>query len=41
MLEYAIAIYTQQESKWHEGIYPMVPGHEIAGKVATVGKECE
>ncbi len=25
-------------SEWHEGIYPMVPGHEIAGKVIAVGK---
>ena len=25
-------------SEWHEGIYPMVPGHEIAGKVVAVGK---
>ncbi|MGL5722540.1 MAG: NAD(P)-dependent alcohol dehydrogenase [Brevinema sp.] len=24
-------------SEWHEGIYPMVPGHEIAGKVVAVG----
>lgn len=26
-------------SEWHEGIYPMVPGHEIAGKVMAVGKK--
>ena len=25
-------------SEWKEGIYPMVPGHEIAGKVVAVGK---
>lgn len=25
-------------SEWHEGIYPMVPGHEIAGKVVAVGR---
>lgn len=25
-------------SEWHEGIYPMVPGHEIAGRVVAVGK---
>lgn len=25
-------------SEWHDGIYPMVPGHEIAGKVVAVGK---
>ena len=24
-------------SEWHEGIYPMVPGHEISGKVIAVG----
>ncbi|MDE5591850.1 MAG: NAD(P)-dependent alcohol dehydrogenase [Helicobacter sp.] len=27
------------KSEWHEGIYPMVPGHEIAGKVVAVGKK--
>lgn len=26
-------------SEWHEGIYPMVPGHEIAGRVVAVGSE--
>jgi len=26
-------------SEWHEGIYPMVPGHEIAGRVIAVGKK--
>ncbi len=26
-------------SEWHEGIYPMVPGHEIAGKVVAVGSK--
>ena len=26
-------------SEWHEGIYPMVPGHEIAGRVVAVGNE--
>ena len=26
-------------SEWKEGIYPMVPGHEIAGKVVAVGKD--
>lgn len=26
-------------SEWREGIYPMVPGHEIAGRVAAVGKK--
>ena len=26
-------------SEWHEGIYPMVPGHEIAGKVIAVGEK--
>ncbi|PAF43724.1 NAD(P)-dependent alcohol dehydrogenase [Helicobacter sp. 11S03491-1] len=25
-------------SEWQEGIYPMVPGHEIAGRVVGVGK---
>ncbi|PAF50654.1 NAD(P)-dependent alcohol dehydrogenase [Helicobacter sp. 13S00477-4] len=25
-------------SEWGEGIYPMVPGHEIAGKVLAIGK---
>lgn len=25
-------------SEWRDGIYPMVPGHEIAGKVVAVGK---
>lgn len=25
------------KSEWHEGIYPMVPGHEIAGRVIAVG----
>lgn len=26
-------------SEWHEGIYPMVHGHEIAGKVVAVGSK--
>ncbi len=26
-------------SEWKEGIYPMVPGHEIAGRVVAVGKD--
>ena len=26
-------------SEWHEGIYPMVPGHEIAGRVIAVGSK--
>ncbi|SQB97694.1 NADP-dependent alcohol dehydrogenase [Helicobacter fennelliae] len=26
-------------SEWHEGIYPMVPGHEIAGRVVAVGEK--
>ncbi|GAA7868739.1 NAD(P)-dependent alcohol dehydrogenase [Helicobacter pylori] len=26
-------------SEWKEGIYPMVPGHEIAGVIKEVGKE--
>lgn len=26
-------------SEWHDGIYPMVPGHEIAGRVVAVGSE--
>lgn len=26
-------------SEWHEGIYPMVPGHEIAGRVVAVGSK--
>ena len=26
-------------SEWSEGIYPMVPGHEIAGKVVAVGNK--
>lgn len=26
-------------SEWHKGIYPMVPGHEIAGKVVAVGNK--
>lgn len=26
-------------SEWREGIYPMVPGHEIAGRVVAVGSE--
>ncbi len=25
-------------SEWHDGIYPMVPGHEIAGRVVAIGK---
>ncbi|PAF46165.1 alcohol dehydrogenase [Helicobacter sp. 12S02634-8] len=28
-------------SEWHEGIYPMVPGHEIAGRVVAVGEGVE
>lgn len=24
--------------EWHKGIFPMVPGHEIAGRVVAVGK---
>lgn len=24
-------------SEWHPGIYPMVPGHEIAGRIVAVG----
>lgn len=28
-------------SEWHEGIYPMVPGHEIAGRVVAVGRGVE
>lgn len=27
----------QVRNEWHEGIFPMVPGHEIAGTVAEVG----
>lgn len=27
------------KSEWHEGIYPMVPGHEIAGRVVAVGNK--
>lgn len=27
------------KSEWHNGIYPMVPGHEIAGKVVAVGSK--
>ncbi|MFD7323874.1 NAD(P)-dependent alcohol dehydrogenase [Streptomyces sp. NPDC059875] len=27
----------QARDGWHEGIYPMVPGHEIAGVVTAVG----
>lgn len=27
----------QARSEWAEGIYPMVPGHEIAGRVVAVG----
>ncbi|NDJ27105.1 NAD(P)-dependent alcohol dehydrogenase [Campylobacter sp. MIT 19-121] len=27
------------KSEWHEGIYPMVPGHEIAGRVIAVGSQ--
>ncbi|RDU60280.1 NAD(P)-dependent alcohol dehydrogenase [Helicobacter marmotae] len=26
-------------SEWREGIYPMVPGHEIAGKVVAIGNK--
>ncbi|RAX57174.1 alcohol dehydrogenase [Helicobacter monodelphidis] len=26
-------------SEWRQGIYPMVPGHEIAGKVVAVGSQ--
>lgn len=26
-------------SEWREGIYPMVPGHEIAGRVVAVGSK--
>lgn len=29
----------QARSEWGESIYPMVPGHEIAGRVAAVGKD--
>ena len=28
----------QAKSEWADGIYPMVPGHEIAGRVIAVGK---
>ncbi|RDU58493.1 NAD(P)-dependent alcohol dehydrogenase [Helicobacter sp. MIT 99-5507] len=28
-------------SEWHEGIYPMVPGHEIAGRVVAIGKNVD
>ena len=28
-------------SEWSEGIYPMVPGHEIAGRVIAVGEKVE
>ncbi|KGI56854.1 alcohol dehydrogenase [Campylobacter sp. MIT 97-5078] len=27
------------KSEWHEGIYPMIPGHEIAGRVIAVGSK--
>ncbi|EQD88322.1 alcohol dehydrogenase GroES-like domain protein [Helicobacter pylori SouthAfrica50] len=26
-------------SEWKEGIYPMIPGHEIAGVIKEIGKE--
>ncbi|EEO25412.1 NAD(P)-dependent alcohol dehydrogenase [Helicobacter winghamensis] len=26
-------------SEWHAGIYPMVPGHEIAGRVVAIGSK--
>ncbi len=29
----------QARSEWSKGIYPMVPGHEIVGKVAAIGKD--
>jgi uncharacterized zinc-type alcohol dehydrogenase-like protein len=29
----------QAKSEWGEGIFPMVPGHEIAGTVAAVGAD--
>lgn len=29
------------KSEWSEGIYPMVPGHEIAGRVVAVGKNVQ
>ena len=28
-------------SEWRKGIYPMVPGHEIAGKIVAVGKNVD
>lgn len=31
----------EARSEWQQGIYPMVPGHEIAGKVVAVGKDVE
>lgn len=29
----------QARNEWHNSIYPMVPGHEIIGRVASVGSE--
>jgi alcohol dehydrogenase (NADP+) len=29
----------QARNEWHESIYPMVPGHEIVGRVLKVGKQ--
>jgi uncharacterized zinc-type alcohol dehydrogenase-like protein len=29
----------QARNEWHNSIYPMVPGHEIVGRVAQVGAE--
>src|SRR5690349_23079176 len=29
----------QARAEWGEGIFPMVPGHEIVGRVARTGRE--
>ena len=29
----------QVRDEWHNAIYPMVPGHEIVGRVTAVGNQ--
>ncbi len=29
----------QVRNEWHNSIYPMIPGHEIVGRVAQTGTE--
>ncbi|MBF3276085.1 alcohol dehydrogenase catalytic domain-containing protein, partial [Pseudomonas aeruginosa] len=28
----------QARNEWHNSLYPLVPGHEIIGRVASVGE---